>query len=533
MIKLSENLRLREIFGGERPFATGVELVSTRGTMGDQQAIRVRAFGEALTHCDAVDWVSITDNAGGNPQLAPVALGTPILYGGKEVVVHLTCKDLNRHGLESELWMLASQGFHNILAMTGDFPGASYAGKAKPVFDMDSVGLLGLIQGMNKGLARSGVVAKQSPTIGETDFYSGTVTNCFKAEENTLLPQYAKLEKKIASGANFIINQIGFDSRKASELIAYLRWRGFTDLPLIGNVYLLSPFVARLFHQQGIPGVVLSDALLESCDKQAGSPDKGQAFFQEFAAKQIAVYRGLGYGGAYLGGAHRMAEVEAVLNIERSFSPDDWRAFAKEIAFARQNEFYLFEEMEETGLSLQGALNPDWLKSVETKERTANVNPLYTLSKACHSLMFEEGKRLAPLGKKLCQGAADSRHGPAWLRMLERISKSALYDCRDCGDCSLAETAFLCPESQCAKNQRNGPCGGTRNGRCEVFDYECIWSRVYDRMKAEGRTNELLAHAPVVQDQGLRNTSAWANFWLGRDHASKNNSHNPKSKNEY
>ncbi|MEI7553294.1 MAG: methylenetetrahydrofolate reductase C-terminal domain-containing protein, partial [Verrucomicrobiota bacterium] len=95
---------------------------------------------------------------------------------------------------------------------------------------------------------------------------------------------------------------------------------------------------------------------------------------------------------------------------------------------------------------------------------------------------------------------------------------SLMFGCQDCGDCSLPDIAFLCPESSCAKNQRNGPCGGTRDGRCEVEDFDCIWSRAYDRLKHEGRTEELLAHAPVIQDQSLRGTSSWANTWLGRDH---------------
>jgi methylenetetrahydrofolate reductase (NADPH) len=97
-----------------------------------------------------------------------------------------------------------------------------------------------------------------------------------------------------------------------------------------------------------------------------------------------------------------------------------------------------------------------------------------------------------------------------------------MFSCRDCGDCSLAEIAFLCPESQCAKNQRNGPCGGTREGRCEVDGYgDCIWLRAYERLKHDGREGELLAHAPVIQDQSLRGTSSWANFWLGRDHTAR------------
>jgi len=87
----------------------------------------------------------------------------------------------------------------------------------------------------------------------------------------------------------------------------------------------------------------------------------------------------------------------------------------------------------------------------------------------------------------------------------------------------LPEVAYLCPESQCAKNQRNGPCGGTREGRCEVDGYgDCVWLRAYERLRHDGAERTLLQHAPVVQDQGLRGTSSWANSWLGRDHAARN-----------
>lgn len=197
MIKLADNLRLREVLEGDGPFPIGVELVSTRGAMGHRQTVRVREFGEMLTHSPAVDWVSITDNAGGNPQLAPVALGTPILYAGKEVVIHLTCKDLNRHGLESQLWMLASQGFHNILAMTGDYPTASLNGCAKPVFDTDSVGLLEMVRRLNGGMEIPAARAGGNPKrLDATQFYAGAVTNSFKATENTLLPRFFLLRLK-------------------------------------------------------------------------------------------------------------------------------------------------------------------------------------------------------------------------------------------------------------------------------------------------------------------------------------------------
>ena len=123
-------LTLREKLDVPSRFLIGTELVSVRGGMTERSAVKARTFANQLVECPDVDWISITDNAGGNPQLGPMALGKPILYAGKEVVIHLTCKDLNRNALESEAWLLNSEGFDNILAMTGDYPVAGNGGNA-------------------------------------------------------------------------------------------------------------------------------------------------------------------------------------------------------------------------------------------------------------------------------------------------------------------------------------------------------------------------------------------------------------------
>src|ERR1700728_4804245 len=99
---------------------------------------------------------------GATPACAPLALGRPILYAGKEVVIHLTCKDLNRNGLESEAWMLNSEGFYNILAMTGDYAVGVVEGVAKPVFDIHAVSLISLLTRMNDGL-KSGASLMSHP----------------------------------------------------------------------------------------------------------------------------------------------------------------------------------------------------------------------------------------------------------------------------------------------------------------------------------------------------------------------------------
>lgn len=492
-----------------RDFVIGAELVSTRGTVAETHAARTVGFARDLASCRRADWVSITDNAGGNPMLAPAALGAPFRDSGREVVIHLSCKDFNRNGLESEAWHLASEGFHNLLVLTGDAAGTGIAGGARPVFDIDSVGLLWLLAQMNAGLDVTRPGARRPVRLAATHFYPGCVVTNFKLHENEVVPQLLKLERKLAAGARWVVNQIGYDARKMSELIAWVRGRGLGHVPLIGNVYVLNPAVARLFRARRIPGVVISDELARLCERQEASPDRGRGFFLELAARQLAVYRGLGYRGGYIGGVHTIEEFERVLELESRFAPADWKSFAREIRFSRPGEFFLYGEDPVTGLADPSA-------PVATPAGRREFS--YRFSKFAHDALFTPGRAGWNLGAAFVRRSRDDRQGPPALRVLEHLGKAAFFRCRDCGDCSLPETAYLCPESACAKNQRNGPCGGTRDGQCEVGDFECIWARAYDRLKAEGRADHLLEHAPVLQDQSLRGTSSWANAWLGRDH---------------
>ena len=102
---------------------------------------------------------------------------------------------------------------------------------------------------------------------------------------------------------------------------------------------------------------------------------------------------------------------------------------------------------------------------------------------------------------------------------MEDLSKFVFYGCRNCGDCSLPETGYLCPMVSCSKGARNGPCGGSVDGQCELQDKECILAWAYERMKAIPRVERHPGGSPVVfYDASLRGTSSWANTFLGRDH---------------
>ena len=73
-----------------------------------------------------------------------------------DVIVHFTCRDMNRVGMESRALQLAMMGMKNILALTGDFSGKGFGGQGAPVFDLDSVNLQIMLMLMGKRMAAAG-----------------------------------------------------------------------------------------------------------------------------------------------------------------------------------------------------------------------------------------------------------------------------------------------------------------------------------------------------------------------------------------
>ena len=64
--------------------------------------------------------------------------------------------------------------------------------------------------------------------------------------------------------------------------------------------------------------------------------------------------------------------------------------------------------------------------------------------------------------------------------------------CRFCGQCVLGQTGAVCPITQCAKSLVNGPCGGQKNGKCEVNpENDCAWIQIYNRLVAIGQVDKL------------------------------------------
>ena len=510
---------LRYLLENTSQFVVAVELVTSRGLISDLAEQRVLRHARALAESARIDVFSITDNPAGNAMLAADTLGADLRSHGQEVIIHLACKDGNRNSLQSRGWKLSSEGFDNILALTGDYPKPGYGGMARPSFDIDSVGLLAMYSEMNRGLLDEATRHRLKPT----NFFLGAVVTNHKRYERELVPQYLKLRKKIETGARFIINQAGYDARKDDELLRWLALSGL-DVPVIANVFVLSLGAARAFNAGRVPGVVVTDELVALAEREASSPDRGRSFFLDLAAKQVAIARGLGFRGAYLGGQLDLADCEEILSRADKFGPDGWKALAGDVNFAYSDEFYYFEGDGTTGLSsseVNGALVAS--RTAAARRRARLRTPVnYRVSRLAHWAVFDPEAPLFDVARRF-YSAVESAPVSARkvLHLAEHASKVPLYNCKDCGDCSLPEVAYLCPESQCAKNQRNGPCGGSHDGLCEVTERECIWARAYERLKSYGEEASMLDGPVVFYDNALRGTSAWANTFLGRDHTAR------------
>ena len=64
--------------------------------------------------------------------------------------------------------------------------------------------------------------------------------------------------------------------------------------------------------------------------------------------------------------------------------------------------------------------------------------------------------------------------------------------CRMCGDCVLGQTGAICPVTKCAKSLVNGPCGGAKNGKCEVNpENDCAWIMIYKKLESMNQLDKL------------------------------------------
>lgn len=91
--------------------------------------------------------------------------------------------------------------------------------------------------------------------------------------------------------------------------------------------------------------------------------------------------------------------------------------------------------------------------------------------------------------------------------------------CRACGRCVIGYTGGICPVTRCAKGLFNGPCGGTYEGSCEISrEIPCAWNEIYERLKSQGRLDDILKVQPPMQWQNqVPRTTVQAQYYRKPD----------------
>src|SRR5207249_2105564 len=235
--------------------------------------------------------------------------------------IHVTCVSKDRQELRHYLETIAGLGLENVFALTGDYPKGADA-----VFDLDSVQLITLMNELRqKGLP----------------FWIAAAVSPFKYTEPDCAYQYLKLEKKFTAGADYAITQLGFDARKFRELRRYLDERNIQK-PVLGNVYVLGLKSAEKMSKDDPPGCWVAPELVEKIRDEVKAKDKGEAARLERAARMIAILRGLGYAGAYIGGTHNAEHLGWIIERGQILAPR-WKELAEEFTYAPKSAFYMFE----------------------------------------------------------------------------------------------------------------------------------------------------------------------------------------------
>jgi methylenetetrahydrofolate reductase (NADPH) len=488
------------------------ELVPGRGGVEREQEESLAAADQAARG-GRVHAVTLTDNPGGRPALAVEGLAAEILRLGIEPLVHFTCKDRNRNRIESDLYALDRSGVRNLLVMSGDYPVTGFVGRARPVFDLDPVQMLELIGALNAGIEVPG--PKGPVRLKPTDFFAGAAISPFKATEAEVMAQYYKLKRKLAAGADFIVTQLGYDARKFDEVRRILLVLA-PEIPLVGNIYVLPYGAAKVMHDNRIPGCVVTDRLLAELDRERTAPDKGVEARLVRAARQYALFKGMGFAGVHLGG-HGLTypRVAEIIDRGEALTPN-WPDLTRHFDDPQPGGFYYFRRDAATGG------NADIPAERTGRSPAAPVGFLYRLSRFMHRLIFVPGRNLYGAVAAICR-LVDGTRMEGLLHGTEHLAKVLLYGCQDCGDCALTDVAYSCPMSQCPKSQRNGACGGSLNGFCEVYPGKrlCIYVEAYLRLAHYGEEGSLEQGRIPPCNWDFHQTSSWINYYLGRDHTAK------------
>ncbi|HXD56428.1 MAG TPA: methylenetetrahydrofolate reductase [Thermoleophilaceae bacterium] len=264
---------------------------------------------------DWVDAVNATDNTAAHAHASPLAVSIGLVRCGVEPIMQLVTRDRNRLALQADIVGASMHGIENVLCLGGDGVAAGDEPDAKPVFDVDAIGLLSLAGGLSEGHYLSGRAIDPVPSL-----FLGAVES---AAAPPLEARIARAMSKADAGARFLQLQIGFLREPLERFAAAAAEAGLVKkAALIPSVSILRSAAALRYMNDKVPGIDVPDDVIERVES---APDQAVACFElavELAEHAMSVP---GVSGLHLisfAGGERIGELCARLGIKPTAERD-------------------------------------------------------------------------------------------------------------------------------------------------------------------------------------------------------------------
>ncbi len=267
----------RRLVDGE--FVVSVEVVPPRGPDPSKTLEAARMLADKGILC-----VNIPDGPRASARMSPMALA--FLLAGQtriEPILHYTCRDRNLLGMQSDLLGIFAHGIRNLLIVTGDPPKMGDYPSATAVFDVDSIGLVGVVSSLNRGTDIGGKTIN-----GPTGFLVGVGANPGAANPGH---EISRLEAKVRAGAEFVITQPVFDLRKLED---FLEAVSGLHVPVIAGLWPLVSLRNAEFMNNEVPGASVPDGIMERMRRaQERGPEEAREEGVRIARETLAAVKPL------------------------------------------------------------------------------------------------------------------------------------------------------------------------------------------------------------------------------------------------
>jgi len=211
-----------------------------------------------------VDTLAIVDNPRSLSRMGALAAALIVEREvGIEALVHYTCRDRNMLGMISDLLGAAAGGIRNVMVVSGDPPSQGPYPDATEVFDIDSIGLTNVLNGLNRGVDPGG------SSIGPpTEFVQGVAANPGAVDQEREVERY---RYKVEAGADFVVTQPVFDPEALERFLERTR---DVRVPIIAGIWPFLNVRNAEFLSNEVPGVVVPDTFVERMRvAETGGPD--------------------------------------------------------------------------------------------------------------------------------------------------------------------------------------------------------------------------------------------------------------------